>query len=437
MSTKNEGFYHLGLAPDILTILQKLKFVEPTAIQKQAIPLALTGKDIMGVAQTGTGKTMAFGIPTVQRLAADGGQAVILVPTRELAIQVSDALEPLLKPFQMKSAVLIGGIDIRMHFRDIKKNPDVIIATPGRLNDLIYRGVIDFAKVKVAVLDEADRMLDMGFEPQVKSILRCLPRGRQTMLFSATMPQEILKLATKYMELPITIEIAPSGTTVEEVSQELFIVKESRKKEALQLLLQKYCGTVLVFTRTKRKASRVAKDIRAMGVKGAEIHSDRSMSQRANAIEGFKRGRHRVLVATDIAARGIDVSMIELVVNYDLPDDTENYIHRIGRTGRAGETGHSVTMATPTQSQDVRRIENMIKMSLPRTRHEKFSDAKFVKPDASSSGRSGQRRSFGGSKGRSQGGSKRSGPKGSASKSRRPGRGGSRSKSKRSSKPSA
>jgi len=402
VNQSNAGFYHLGLAPDMLKVLEKLKFVTPTPIQNQAIPIALEGKDIMGVAQTGTGKTMAFGIPTVQRLASEGGQALILVPTRELALQVDEALAPLLVPFKMKSAVLIGGISMSMQIPDIKSNPSVIIATPGRMNDCIYQGTIDLGKVVVVVLDEADRMLDMGFEPQVNSVLRCVTNKEQTMLFSATMPPDILKLATKYMELPITIEIAPSGTATKDVSQELFIVKEALKNDVLKMLLQKYRGTVLVFTRTKMKASRVARNIRSMGAKVTEIHSDRSMVQRTQAIKGFERGRYRVLVATDIAARGIDISMIELVVNYDLPDDAENYVHRIGRTGRAGKEGHSVTLATPTQSQDVHKIESLIKMTLPRSMHPKFVNANFVDGDSRSARRPGGPRSSSSPKGSPQ-----------------------------------
>ncbi len=380
----NDGFYHLGLAPDMVKVLDKLKFKEPTAIQSRSIPVALEGKDIMGVAQTGTGKTMAFGIPTVQRLAAEGGRALILVPTRELAVQVSDALEPLLRPFKMKSTVLIGGIKIGWQIPDLKRNPDLIIATPGRMNDHICRGSLDLGKIRIVVLDEADRMLDMGFEPQVRSIMRCVPQERQTLLFSATMAPEILKMAAKYMRLPIRIEIAPSGTTVKDISQELFIVKEAVKNDVLKMLLQRYSGTALVFARTKMKASRVARHVREMGVAACEIHSDRSMGQRTQAIEGFKRGRYRVLVATDIAARGIDISMIELVVNYDLPDDIENYVHRIGRTGRAGRAGHAVTLATPAQSHDIRKIESLIKMTLPRSRDAKFADMAFSKDGASS-----------------------------------------------------
>jgi len=340
VSQSKAVFYHLGIAPDMLKVIEKLRFVTPTPIQYQAIPIALEGKDIVGIAQTGTGKTLAFGIPMIQRLAAEGGQALILVPTRELAMQVAQALGPLLVPFNMKSVVLIGGLKIAGQISDIRHKPAVIIATPGRLNDHIYQGTIDLGDVHILVLDEADRMFDMGFEPQVKSILFCLTRKKQTMLFSATMPPDILKLATEHMELPISIEIAPSGTAAKDVSQELFIVKEPLKNDVLRMLLDKYHGTVLVFIRTKMKASRITRNIRAMGVKVAEIHSNRTMSQRNQAIEGFKRGRYRVLVATDIAARGLDISMIELVVNYDLPDDAENYVHRIGRTGRAGKEGH-------------------------------------------------------------------------------------------------
>jgi len=403
MNEAGTNFYHLGLAPDMLKVLEKLKFVTPTPIQHRAIPIALEGKDIMGVAQTGTGKTMAFGIPTIQRLASDGGQALILVPTRELALQVSEALGPFLAPFQMKAAVLIGGIKMSLQIPKVKRNPDIIIATPGRLNDFIYQGEIDLGRVSVVILDEADRMLDMGFEPQVKEILRCVPQEKQTMLFSATMPPDILKLAAKYMQLPLTVEIAPSGTATEGVTQELFVVKEALKMDVLRMLLQKYHGTVLVFTRTKMKASRVTRHVRDMGAKVAEIHSNRSMSQRNQAIEGFRRGRYRVLIATDIAARGIDVSMIELVVNYDLPDDAENYVHRIGRTGRAGKEGHAVTLATPSQSQDIQKIESLMKMALPRSVHPKFAHTKFSKGEDKSAKHSGGRRPSARFKGKTQG----------------------------------
>lgn len=432
MSTSNTGFLNLGIAPDMLKTLEKLRFKTPTPIQSKAIPIALQGKDIMGIAQTGTGKTMAFGIPTIQRLASEGGQALILVPTRELAIQVEEALTPLLRTFKMKSAVLIGGVKMHGQIADIKRHPHIIVATPGRMNDHIYQGTIDLGDVSVVILDEADRMFDMGFEPQVKSILRCVTNKKQTMLFSATMPSDILKLANQHMVLPISVEIAPSGTTTEDVSQELFIVKEAVKNDVLKMLLQKYHGTVLVFTRTKLKATRVTRNVREMGFKVAEIHSNRSMGQRKQAIDGFRRGRYRVLVATDIAARGIDVSMIELVVNYDLSDDAENYVHRIGRTGRAGKEGHAVTLATPSQSHDITKIERLIKMTLPRSTDPQYAGASFSEGGS----RPARGRGRGGySSGRPQGqggrlGSKFAGRSGYEHKSERNGNGNREDKSR-------
>lgn len=375
MNQINETFCQLGISPDMLHVLEKMKFTTPTPIQHQAIPVALEGKDIMGIAQTGTGKTLAFGIPTVQRLAAQGGQALVLVPTRELATQVHDALAPLLKPFRLKSAVVIGGIKIGGQIRDLRQRPAVIIATPGRLNDHLEQRTVNLSKVSVVVLDEADRMFDMGFEPQVRRILKHVPNKEQTMLFSATMPPEILKLAFNHMKLPITIEIAPTGTTTKDVTQELFVIPETSKTDLLFLLLRQYRGTVLIFARTKAKAARITRKVRGIGMTAAEIHSNRSMNQRKEALEGFKRGTYRVLVATDIAARGIDVSMIELVINFDLPDDAENYVHRIGRTGRAGQQGHAITLATPTQTKDIRKIESLINMNLPRSRHPEIKEA--------------------------------------------------------------
>lgn len=422
MSKPNESFYNLGIAPDMLKVIEALQFVNPTPIQSKAIPIALEGKDIMGIAQTGTGKTMAFGIPTVQRLASEGGLGLILVPTRELATQVKESLFPLLRPFKMKSAVLIGGVSQYKQIADLRRNPDIIIATPGRLNDLLDQGKIRLDKVATVILDEADHMFDMGFEPQVKAILERVPNKEQTLLFSATMPSSVVKLATQHMKLPITVEIASPGTTTKDISQELFIVPEAEKKSVLKLMLEKYRGTVLVFARTKIKASRITKMIRELDIKAAEIHSNRSMGQRKQAIEGFKRGRYRVLVATDIAARGIDVSMIELVINYDLPDDAESYVHRIGRTGRAGQEGHAITFATPIQSYGVGKIETLIKMSLPRTEHPEFANARFDKSRSEGPRRPNRkRRRPSSNKTRTSFKSRDGGPKG--------GRSGSRSKS--------
>jgi len=342
-----DTFYGLGIAPRILDILERIKFKVPTPIQLKAIPLAIEGKDVVGIAQTGTGKTHAFAIPMCQRLAQKKGIGLVLAPTRELAIQIDEAFQEIARAFGMRTACLIGGAPMNPQVQALRKNPRVVIATPGRLID--HMGHWNFMpnEVVMLVLDEADRMLDMGFAPQIEKILRFLPKDRQTMLFSATIPKEIMEIAAKYMKLPVSVEIAPSGTAAAGVSQELFIVKKEEKQKLLSKLLVQYHGAVLLFSRTKYNAGRLVHLIREMGHRAAEIHSNRSLSQRREALEGFKSGKYKVLVATDIAARGIDVSGIELVINYDLPEDAENYVHRIGRTGRAGHKGHAISFATP------------------------------------------------------------------------------------------
>lgn len=390
------SFCHLGIAPKMLTILDRFKFISPTPIQHKAIPVALEGKDIVGIAQTGTGKTLAFGIPMVQRLASSGAHALILVPTRELALQVDQALRPIAHPFGLRSAVLIGGTPIFRQIEALKQHPQILVATPGRLIDHLNQKTVNLKKVHILVLDEADRMFDMGFAPQVGQIFPHLTRERQTMLFSATIPPDVINLAAHQMKLPIHVEIAPSGTAAEDVAQELFIVKEEEKKALLRTLLEKYRGPILIFARTKIRARKLTRTIREVEARVAEIHSDRSMGQRKQAMEGFKAGRHRVLVATDIASRGIDVTAIELVVNYDLPDDTENYVHRIGLTGRAGLTGLAVTFATPDQGADVARIERLIRKTLPRAKHPELTAHEFERQTHSFAPR-GVRRSGGAS----------------------------------------
>jgi len=254
---------------------------------------------------------------------------------------------------------------MHMQIKDLKKRPHVIIATPGRLNDHIEQRTVILKDVNTLVLDEADRMLDMGFEPQIKRILKHVPSDRQTMLFSATMPQKIMTIAQAYMKMPVRIEIARAGTMAEKITQEVFVIQKERKLALLQKLLGVERGSVLVFTRTKHAATRVARAVRDMGHASAELHSNRSLSQRRAALDGFKSGKFRVLVATDIAARGIDVTGIELVVNYDLPQQAEDYVHRIGRTGRAGRSGHAISFATPDQGRDVRDIEKLTRIMLP------------------------------------------------------------------------
>jgi len=369
MTIQNESFHGLGIAPGLLSLLDTLKFTIPTPIQRKAIPIAIEGKDVIGVAQTGTGKTLAFGIPMVQRLAQHvGGKGLVLVPTRELALQVCDALRNITPAFKLRTVTLIGGESMFGQIRGLRNNPQIIVATPGRLIDHLNQRNVRLNDVQILVLDEADRMLDMGFQPQIEQVLKTVPRVRQTMLFSATMPPSITKIASTYMQLPIRAEIAQSGPAAEKVTQELFVVSRELKGKLLNELLKQYKGSVLLFVRTRRGAAKVAKMICASGVRAAEIHADRSQSQRKEAMRGFKTGEYRVLVATDIAARGIDVQAIELVINFDLPEDPDSYVHRIGRTGRAGLTGHAITLACPDQQKDVRTIEQFIRASIPRSK---------------------------------------------------------------------
>lgn len=377
MTSPQNSFYGLGIAPGLLEVLETLRFSVPTPIQHKAIPIAIEGKDIIGIAQTGTGKTLAFGVPMIQRLAQKQGRGLVIVPTRELAIQVNETLIKLAPVFKMKTVVLIGGESMYMQTQSLRSDPRIIIATPGRLIDHVSQHHIRLDDVIILVLDEADRMLDMGFAPQIERILRLIPRNRQTMLFSATIPVSIVKIAAAHMHLPVRTEIAPSGTAAERVSQEIFVVNRDMKGRLLGEMLQQYTGSVLVFIRTKIGARKVTRLLRAMRHAVAEIHADRTLEQRKEALSGFKSGRHRILVATDIAARGIDVRGIELVINYDLPDDPENYVHRIGRTGRAGLAGHAITFATPEQGNDVRNIEKIIRTSIPLSQHPRVPTERF------------------------------------------------------------
>ena len=360
------SFRGLGIAPSILTVLDRLRFTTPTPIQTQSIPQAIEGKDMMGIAQTGTGKTLAFGIPLVQNILKDARRrALVLLPTRELAIQVDEALRKIGGPLGVKTAVLIGGESIRKQWHALGHKPQIILATPGRLLDHLEQKTVSLKEVSAVVLDEADRMLDMGFAPQLRRILAVLPRERQTMLFSATMPESIVSMARAFLKLPVRVEIARSGTAAKDVSQELFFVTQPEKPRLLEKVLQEYRGSVLVFSRTKFSAKKIAAHLRALGHAAVEFHSNRSQNQRQEALEGFKNGKYRVIVATDIAARGIDVKNIELVLNYDLPTVAEDYIHRIGRTGRAGEKGHAISFARPDQKGDVQAIERLMRATLP------------------------------------------------------------------------
>lgn len=379
-SIPNQGFNGLGIAPEFLKILEQHNFTIPTPIQRQAILPAIEGKDIVGIAQTGTGKTLAFGLPLLQRLRGSQGIGLIVLPTRELAIQAEEMLQKIGHSLGLVTAVLIGGENMRMQIMALRSRPNIIIATPGRLLDHLETKNLKLDSVRIVILDEADRMLDIGFAPQIRKIFSLIPAKRQTMLFSATMPPEIVDLASTYMASPVRVEVAPAGTATELVDQEIFLVKKELKFKLLEDLLNECKGTVLIFSRTKHGARKICDAIRHIGHKVAEIHSNRSLGQRKEALTGFKSGRYRILVATDIAARGIDVQGIELVINYDLPDNSHDYVHRIGRTGRAGVIGRAVSFATPDQQRDVRDIERLIRKQIPVKPHD---NAMFL-PDSRS-----------------------------------------------------
>ena len=374
MNTKTEnslsgspehGFGGLGIAPKMLEVLAQLNFKTPTPIQRKAIPIAIEGKDIVGIAQTGTGKTLALGIPMIQRIfQLNKGKGLIILPTRELALQSNEMLLKIGRPFGLKTAVLIGGSSIGQQIQAIRNRPHIIIGTPGRVIDHLKQKTLSFHDVTVLVLDEADCMFDMGFAPQIKQILQLTSKDRQTMLFSATMPENIVKIATSHMKLPVRVEIARQGTGAEKVEHELFVVKKDQKNRLLDKLLVEYKGSVLVFCRTKFGAKKICRDIRNMGISTAEIHSNRSLAQRREALDGFKMGKYRVLVATDIASRGIDVKGIELVINYDLPESAGDYVHRIGRTGRAGMAGRAISFVMIEQRNKIREIERLMQSML-------------------------------------------------------------------------
>ncbi len=359
-------FNGLSINPKIIDIILKLGFKTPTSIQHKAIPVAIEGKDIIGIAQTGTGKTLAFGIPLIQQILKNPRtKGLIILPTRELALQVNESIQKIGRGFGIKTVVLIGGASIGLQAKELYANPHIVIGTPGRINDLINQRILNLQNVSILVLDEADRMFDMGFAPQINKILQSVPKNRQTMLFSATMPDAIVKIASHHMKLPVRVEIARAGTAAENVEHELFVIKKDQKLSLLKLLLRDYKGSILIFLRVKHSARKICNNLRDIGISATEIHSNRSLNQRKEALEGFKNGKYRVLVATDIASRGIDVKNIELVINYDLPENPEDYVHRIGRTGRAGMSGKAISFVLPDQGSKVREIERLTRLYLP------------------------------------------------------------------------
>ncbi len=377
----SSGFNGLGIKSAILKILQKNGIENPTPIQEKSIPVAISGQDLFGIAQTGTGKTFAFGIPTIQRLSEIGGRALVMLPTRELANQVEESLKTIGRDLGLRTVSIIGGEPYNRQLFTLKKLPHVIVATPGRLLDHIKRKTINLDNISVLVLDEADMMFDMGFAPQIEEIIKLTPINRQTLLFSATMPAAIIRLAEKYLKSPLQIQVAPTGATAELIDQEIYVIKSDEKFKTLLKILGDYKNLVLIFVRTRYGASALAKRLLDNGHKVSEIHSNLSFSQRKTSLAGFKDGSRRILVATDVAARGLDINDIQLVVNYDLPDNSQDYIHRIGRTARAGKGGKAISFSLPGQIRDIQKIERLIKKNLLITKIgtvEDFPQKKFV-----------------------------------------------------------
>jgi ATP-dependent RNA helicase RhlE len=359
------SFAELGLSQASLDALAKAGYSQPTAIQTQALPPALAGRDVIGCAATGTGKTAAFLLPIVERLKGKSGtRALILAPTRELVIQIADHLEMLGRGTTFVE--IVGGLGMGPQIAGLRQARSVVVATPGRLIDHLERGTAKLDGIEMLVLDEADRMLDMGFKPQLDRILAKLPRQRQTMLFSATMAGEVAAFARACLRDPVRVEIVKSGVVAAKAEQQVFMVPQQAKGELLLSLLAADEATTLVFTRTKHRADRLAKQIQKAGHTVSVIHGNRSQGQRQTALGGFKDGRYRVLVATDIAARGIDVEEIGHVVNFDLSRVPEDHVHRVGRTARAEKSGRASSFCSPEEAGELRAIEKYTRTALPR-----------------------------------------------------------------------
>ncbi|WP_321473839.1 DEAD/DEAH box helicase [uncultured Paludibaculum sp.] len=364
------NFSELSLSPVLKENLVKNCFVEPTPVQAEAIPPALEGRDVVATAQTGTGKTLAFVLPVLESLLRtpikSGVGALILSPTRELAIQIQETFQRVAAGSGLRAAVVVGGLNEQRQLHDIRRGAQVIIATPGRLCDFLDRRLVRLGTVRHLVLDEADRMLDMGFMPALKMILAAMPAERQTLFFSATIEHSVAHLINEHLKNPIRIAIGSATKPAEQVDLHVYEVEQDRKLGLLHSILKDESGSVLVFARTKHGTDRLARKLGALGVKAARIHGDRTQNQRNEALKGFQQGHYRVLVATDVAARGIHVDGIAHVVNYDLPQVPEDFIHRVGRTGRAGARGVASTFSTRNERSEIRRIERTLKVTLTR-----------------------------------------------------------------------
>ena len=370
--TIQKTFADLGVAEPLCRALAAEGYVSPTPIQERSIPPLLAGNDLLGIAETGTGKTAAFALPMLQKLTAEPGRlqpraprALILAPTRELAIQILDSFKVYGRNSKLSFTSIFGGVGQNAQVQAMSRGVDVLVATPGRLLDLCQQRCVDLSRISFLVLDEADRMLDMGFVRDVRKIVAMAPKERQTLLFSATMPEDIGKLAGEILKNPIKVEIARAGKTVDRIDQRVHYVSQSEKKDLLNTLLaDPALSRVIVFTRTKRGANRVSEQLERAGIGSNAIHGNKSQGARQRALEDFRTGRARVLVATDIAARGLDIDQISHVINYELPDEPESYVHRIGRTARAGAEGIAIAFCAPDEREQLRDIERLIRMPL-------------------------------------------------------------------------
>src|SRR5574344_190976 len=360
-------FKELNISEPILKALTEKKYETPTPIQAKAIPVALQKHDIIGIAQTGTGKTAAFAIPIIQLLTNEPSekkqhkiQALILTPTRELAIQIDECFTDYAQHTALRHTVIFGGVNQNPQVQQLKRGTDVLVATPGRLLDLINQGFVHLNDIKHFILDEADRMLDMGFIHDIKRILPLLPKERHTMLFSATMPSSIAELSRKMLYKPTRVEVAPASSVVDTIKQSLFMIEKPEKSKLLLNLLKKEgIKSTLVFSRTKHGADKIAKILNKNGIQCDAIHGNKSQNARQRALTNFKTGKTHVIIATDIAARGIDIDNLQLVINYDLPDVAETYVHRIGRTGRAGHNGSAITFCSSDERVMLRDIQKL------------------------------------------------------------------------------
>lgn len=395
------SFKKFNIHPKCMLAIEAQGFTEPTPIQREAIPIALEGRDVIAVAQTGTGKTLAFALPSLTRLAegmpdrpassrerpasstrgvkgrrgavrgSSSSRMLVLTPTRELAQQVEKVIAPMAKSLGLRSVCVFGGVGMHPQTQALRAGTEIVIATPGRLLDHISRGHAKFDALSILVLDEGDRMLDMGFLPDIRRIVDCLPEDRQTLLFSATFPEEIRRLAAKFQRDPQRIEVGEVSKPIETVRQGLYTVETTDKTKLLSTILDDPAvKSAIVFIRTKHRTDRVTKQLNKKGFNAQAIHGGRSQSQRDKALEGFRRGRSKVLVATDVAARGIDIQGVTHVVNYDIPRSFDDYLHRIGRTGRANELGDAITFVSPQEHKELSAIEQGLGKSLPRTEWE-------------------------------------------------------------------